>query len=1148
MRLQDWWMARWEDTSSPTRSRATRPITLVQKLSFFSAKWLCLLAGVLAFSAMAADAPVALTPSETAWLHKHPVVTLALDDANAPLNYRRADAQSASYSGASLDYMQLIARKTGMQLRFEGSSWAEALRRAMAHEVDGVMSARDRKERRSRLNFSEAYLELPIAMATRANWQEARVLSDFGGHRIAVGRDTVRIPVIRERCPSCTVIEVGSPEEGMDLVVHEQADGFFDDLPVVQRAIEAAGSEKFKVALLYYYSEAATIRVALRNDAPELLSIFNKGIAAIRPDEHQLIRARWLTAASSARIQRDLPLSETQRSWLIAHPTIRVSAHPSRAPLESLDKDGQYQGISIEFLHRVEEMLGVRFEFVPTAAQTDPVQRVHAREVDLVLALATTPHRRETLNFTEPYLNTPMAIFGTASAAPLSGLEGLQGQRVAVMKNSAASEFLDRDWPALATIRVNDAREAIRLLRSGSVQAYLGALLTTTHHLVEAGDADIRVIGETGQEYRVSMAVRNDWPEFATILDKALSTISRADRESFRQKWSAIHFAHKTDYRPLIVLLVAVLLATGFIVQLRYMVRRRTAELMVSNARERALVDQAPEAILVFDVDRRRLVDANRKAENLFGAPRKQLLGTDVRTLVSRTRAEDQSHEPFSEHIERALAQGTAAFEHTLRLDNGEREIICDVWLAVLPSPNQRLLRLSFIDVTARKQAEARLRHQALHDDLTGLPNRRKYQLQVDSALARGMPFTLLLLNPDRLRLITESLGYGYGDQVLQTLAQRLRDALGSSATAELFRFESALFAVLLAGEPDKAHALAVADHLRAAAAVPMSIDQRELTVTVSVGMSTFPDDGRDTTTLTRNAEAVIGKLKKAGGNAVAHYTQEMNTSALEALELESDLRQALRRGELLLHYQPQVDLTSGQVTGAEALLRWQHPTRGLVSPLRFIPIAERNGLIVPIGEWVVQTASRQARIWQDKLGRPFVVAVNVSAHQFESADLPAQVRRALDDAGLAPEHLELEVTESVAMIEVERTVAILQELAAIGVRLALDDFGTGYSSLSYLKRYPIHKLKIDQSFVRSMTLGTNDQAIVASVINLGRGLGLRTIAEGVESEAELRLLQRMGCEEMQGYLFSRPLPSEQVTKLLSEGRTLAMPADDALQ
>ena len=330
--------------------------------------------------------PLLLTSSEEAWLRAHPTVTLALDEFNPPLNFRRADAQGPSFAGASIDYAQLVARKAGFTLKLEGSTWVVALDKAMNHRVDGVLSAGVREERKQKLNFTEPYLEVPIAMVTRSSHPEVRGLAQFSGERVAVGRDTVRVPVLRQQCPACVLVEVSSPGEGVAAVASGQTDAFFDDLPVVQLAATGPGST-LRVALLYYYSEAGTLRVALRNTAPELLSIFNKSIAGITADEHEAIRRRWLQGGEGASVQRELPLTESQRAWLAEHRVIRVAVDPKRAPIESLDENGKPQGISIEFLNRVEELLGVRFEIQKGSDWAALVDKARRREIDVFSSL-----------------------------------------------------------------------------------------------------------------------------------------------------------------------------------------------------------------------------------------------------------------------------------------------------------------------------------------------------------------------------------------------------------------------------------------------------------------------------------------------------------------------------------------------------------------------------------------------------------------------------------------------------------------------------------------------------------------------------------------------------------------------------------------
>ncbi|MEZ5614829.1 MAG: EAL domain-containing protein [Rhodocyclaceae bacterium] len=451
-------------------------------------------------------------------------------------------------------------------------------------------------------------------------------------------------------------------------------------------------------------------------------------------------------------------------------------------------------------------------------------------------------------------------------------------------------------------------------------------------------------------------------------------------------------------------------------------------------------------------------------------------------------------------------------------------------------------------DISERKRAEARLVFLAYHDDLTGLPNRRRFFEDLAAAAGGGQAGAAVLLSLDRFSRITESLGPALGEQVLVAAAQRLGALLEpgeGAARCELYSFEGDLFALLASGEGASDAVSRLVERIRAAAESPLQTEGRDLFVTFSIGIACFPQDGTEADNLVRNAESALQKALREGSNGVQYYSQELNARALDRLELEHELRQALARDELELHYQFQV-AAAGNVIGVEALARWRNPRRGMVSPVNFIPLAEETGLIVPIGEWVLRTACSQARRWQADGWPALTMAINISPRQFRDKDLPGLVRRVIAETGLAPRHIELEVTESAAMQDVESSIAMMRELKAIGVELSIDDFGTGYSSLAYLKRFPLDKLKVDQSFVRGMAEDGNDASIVQAVIALGHSLNLRVIAEGVETEAQFAMLKGYDCEEMQGYLFSKPLPAQEVAALLAARAAGSSPAAPA--
>jgi diguanylate cyclase (GGDEF)-like protein len=404
-------------------------------------------------------------------------------------------------------------------------------------------------------------------------------------------------------------------------------------------------------------------------------------------------------------------------------------------------------------------------------------------------------------------------------------------------------------------------------------------------------------------------------------------------------------------------------------------------------------------------------------------------------------------------------------------------------------------------------------------------------------ARRHGKQRAVLFLDLDRFKHINDSLGHPIGDKLLQSVAQRLVACVRASDTVS--RQGGDEFVVLLSEIEQAADAALSAEKMLVALAAPHSIAERELHITASIGISIYPEDGQDAQTLIRCADTAMYHAKDKGRNNYQFFTEDMNVRAVEREFLEGSLRRALKRREFVLHYQPKINLETGAITGVEALIRWRHPERGLIPPALFVPIAEDCGLIVPIGRWVLHEACRQIQAWIDAGLPAMPVAVNISAVEFQSKEFLERVRAILKETRLNPRYLELELTESVLMQDAEATVPALIALKAIGVRLAIDDFGTGYSSLSYLRQFPIDTLKIDQSFVREITVGTLDDTIVSAVISMAKTLKQRVIAEGVETGEQLAFLRRQHCGEGQGFHFSRPMSAEAFATLLKTRQDL---------
>jgi diguanylate cyclase (GGDEF)-like protein len=448
--------------------------------------------------------------------------------------------------------------------------------------------------------------------------------------------------------------------------------------------------------------------------------------------------------------------------------------------------------------------------------------------------------------------------------------------------------------------------------------------------------------------------------------------------------------------------------------------------------------------------------------------------------------------------------------------------------------------------------ANRQLRHLATHDALTGLPNRVLLDDRLAQAMAHadrdGRSFALLMCDLDRFKLINDSLGHRAGDELLQEVARRFTGVVRTVDTVA--RFGGDEFVLVGNSIADAEEATSLAARAIEAFQTPVRIAGIDIHTSPSIGIAIYPADGSSIETLLAHADAAMYAAKLRGCGNVERYVPGMHAGTENKVQLESDLHSAVAQKQFVLYYQPKVDTRSGVVRSAEALIRWMHPTRGIVSPTDFIPLAEECGLIGTIGEWVIREACRQARVWQDDGIPSLRVSVNLSASQFRDSGLVDSIRRALTDADLEARYLEVELTESAVMSDPEQSIAVLEQLSAMGVLVSVDDFGTGYSSMSYLRRFPIDKLKIDRVFINEIVSRPEDASIVRAIVSLAHSLNLKVVAEGVETPAQLDFLNAAGCDEYQGYHFSRPLPAADFERLIRESRALNMPLseDDAIR
>jgi diguanylate cyclase (GGDEF)-like protein/PAS domain S-box-containing protein len=568
--------------------------------------------------------------------------------------------------------------------------------------------------------------------------------------------------------------------------------------------------------------------------------------------------------------------------------------------------------------------------------------------------------------------------------------------------------------------------------------------------------------------------------------------------------------------------------------QMREEIMRSGAALKSSNERLQSMVQNSPLAI--YTSDRNNLVTSwNPAAQRMFGWTAEEAIGQKVLFIPGDKRQE------YEDNLARVRNGESLNQVELVRQRRDGSAIHISLSTAPLFTTEGQLYDYIFLvaDITERKLAEQQIQFQAVHDGLTGLPNRLLLQDRFEQAKARASrsncKVMLLFLDLDNFKSINDTLGHESGDAFLQQIATRLSACMRETDT--ISRLGGDEFLILLPDLTQAEDAMPILAKLMAHMQIPFFAEDHEISTSVSMGVTIFPDDGTTFESLLKRADMAMYKAKGDGRNTFRFFDDAMDVEAVEQQFIRNGLRRALERNEFVLHYQPQMDIASGAIIGVEALIRWNHPQLGMVPPARFIPVSEECGLIVPIGDWVLREACRQAVAWQ-RAGLPgLCMAVNLSAVQFKRGSVEQSVMQALEETRLDPALLELELTESILIQNAEGVLDSVKRLKLLGIKLSIDDFGTGYSSLSYLKRFDIDKLKIDQSFVRDLGSDPDDAAIVRAIIQLARSLNLRTIAEGVETVDMLHQLRAFGCDEAQGYYFARPMPADEVASFLLQAK-----------
>ena len=844
-----------------------------------------------------------------------------------------------------------------------------------------------------------------------------------------------------------------------------------------------------------------------------------------------------------------IELSDKERAWLKAHPSIRLGIDPDWAPFEYIGEQQIYRGMAADYIALVSKRLGVKMIPVDGLSWSGVLDAAKNKRLDVLPAATATPQRKQYLSFTAPYLDFPMVIITRDDAPFVSSLDALKGQQVAVVKGYVSHELLATNHPKLALTPTATLNEALTTLSTGGLDAFVGNLASITHAINQLGLNNLKVSAHTPYSFKLGMGVRDDWPELVTILDKTLRSLSADEVSQIQQKWIGLQPGDGIDLIKIAIVIVPILAAALLVLimmmrsnrKLRHeIVERQQVEIQLRLSEEALHELQRTAHIGWWQWD---LANNTLKwSDEVFAITGRdpESFTPTPETFMSVIHPDDL---PALNSAIEGVMSGKAEEYNTefrvIREDGTQRHVHSYGRLYGSSIDASSYFAGVLHDITERKQSEEKLLEQAYTDELTHLPNRNHFMEQLGKTLAHsrrhGYFSALLFFDLDNFKMINDSMGHHNGDKLLTEVGARLSRMVRQEDTAARLGGDEFVIIVANLGS-DEAHAAEqarnIAEKVHATLSMPFSLGGSEHHLTMSTGITLFPTANEDINDILKFADTAMYRAKESGRDTIRFFQPSMQQAADERFALQGKLRQALFNEELELHYQPQCDAT-GKVIGAESLLRWQQPELGSVSPARFIPLAEESGMILDIGIWVLREACQQITTWQQQGIDIETLAVNVSPRQFHQLDFVTQVQAIIRESGIDPTRLELELTEGILVENIADVTTKIEQLQQMGIRFAIDDFGTGYSSLRYLKQLPLDRLKIDQSFVRDIHCTEANAHIVETIISMAHHLELELIAEGVETNEELRFLEVRGCNKFQGYYFSKPLPKQQMTELL---------------
>lgn len=834
-------------------------------------------------------------------------------------------------------------------------------------------------------------------------------------------------------------------------------------------------------------------------------------------------------------------LTEKERQWLQTHKTIRLGVDHAWAPFEYFDQNKEYSGVASSYIRIIQDLINVELKPLFIESWSKVVDKAKTKKIDLLPAVAITPERLEYLDFTETYISFPTVIATTNNISYIGGLDDLVGLNVGVVESYVTHENLKRDYPELNLVPIKNLDAALKALSDSKIDAFVDNLAAITYGLTKLQIENIKVAAPTEYTFDLHMGVRKDWPELITILNKALNEIPSGQRSAILNEWVSIYVDLGLKLKTILLWTFPVLF--GFLIILFLYAkwnRRLKSEIVERLNTELELkkittaMEQSPVSIVITDT-KGNIEYVNPKYLEVSGYSYNELIGENTRIFKT-------GHTPDEEYrkLWATINSGKVwVGEFYNRKKDGA---LYWAHTSICPIINEEGEIINFVavkdDITNRKEDEALIIKQATTDHLTGLPNRilflERLNQEISQSKRRNSIFAVLFIDLDNFKKINDTLGHSSGDEYLIKISARLNDCLRTSDT--IARLGGDEFVILLRDVDNASTAETIAKKVLHSLDDSIGVNETELYASCSIGVSLYPADGEDAEEIIQHADMAMYRAKELGRNNYQFYSEKINIQAAQHNEIENDLRRAIEKNEFKVYYQPIFSLENDAIEKAEALLRWEHPQHGILSPDKFISISEESGLIVPIGEQVLKQACNDFNDFKKSSTFIKEIAVNCSPRQFQNTGFIDVVEKVITESNINAEQISLEITEGL-FINAEDSFAVssMEYLRAKGIKASLDDFGTGYSSLGYLRRFPVDILKIDKSFLHDASSNPNAKQLVETIIKMGHSLDLTVIAEGIEDIETAELLRSLGCDYAQGYYYAKPLSKDDFIQLICQ-------------